>query len=101
MSEFSVCRTAGGGLCLILDDTRIAGAKPEFSSDNCVWWWVTKETYGPVDDYVTEIEKVRAMNARLWKAVRDLRGCFYPTCLECPAFPDGCATARHVLETDS
>ena len=65
MSEISVNRTAGGGRCLIIDGTRVAGAKPEFSSDNCVCWWQTNETIGAVDE-------LEAENARLRELVRDM-----------------------------
>ena len=65
MSEISVHRTVGGGRCLVIDGTRVAGGKPEFSGDNCVCWWQTNETIGVVDDLVAEVESWKAANERL------------------------------------
>lgn len=65
MSEVSVNRTAGGGRCLIIDGTRVAGGKPEFSGDNCVCWWETDKTIGVVDDLVAEVESWKAANKKL------------------------------------
>ena len=65
MSEISVHRTAGGGRCLVIDGTRVAGAKPEFSGDNCVCWWETDKTIGVVDDLMAEVESWKAANKRL------------------------------------
>lgn len=61
MSEVSVHRTAGGGRCLIIDGMRVAGAKPEFSGDNCVCWWETATTIGVVDDIKAENAKLREL----------------------------------------
>lgn len=64
MSEFSVYRTLlthpGLMYCLVLDGDRIAGDKPDYRGNNYVTSWVTKETYGPVDE-------LRAENANLRK----------------------------------
>ena len=99
MSEFSVHRTAGGGYCLILDDTRIAGAKPEFSNNNCVTWWVTDKTYGPIDGLKAKVDRLRVVNGKLWRMVAKLNKCLYSTCLACPRI-DGCEIARYVLEEE-
>ena len=40
--------------CLLLDDMRIAGGKPDYRGDNILISWRTKETYGPVDAIETE-----------------------------------------------
>lgn len=69
MSEIGVHRTAGGGRCLIIDGTRVAGAKPEFSADNCVCWWKTDKTIGVVDDLVAEVESLKAANRRLRNSI--------------------------------
>lgn len=99
MSEFSVHRTAGGGHCLILDGMRIAGAKPEFSSDNCVAYWQTDKTYGTIDALKASVDRLRTVNGRLWMTVANLRGCLYSTCLACPRF-DGCEVVGYVLKED-
>lgn len=86
MSEFDVCRTLSGGYCLILDGTRIAGAKPDYRGNNGVTWWKTDETYGPVDE-------LQAENAKLRELVKEAHLCMvnegccedcYATCGECP-----------------
>ena len=69
MSEVSVNRTAAGGYCLIIDRTRVAGGKPEFSSDNCFYWWETAATIGVVDDFVAEVESLKVANERLRKSI--------------------------------
>jgi len=69
MSEISVNRTAAGGYCLIIDGTRVAGGKPEFSSDNCFYWWETDKTIGVVDDIVEEVESWKAANKKLRKSI--------------------------------
>ena len=69
MSEVSVNRTAAGGYCLIIDGTRVAGGKPEFSSDNCFYWWETDKTIGVVDDIVEEVESWKAANKKLRKSI--------------------------------
>lgn len=66
MSEFVVYRTLGNGRCLVLDDTRIAGGKPDYRGNNYITSWVTNETYGPVDELKSE-------NAKLREEVVDLR----------------------------
>lgn len=63
MSEFTVCRTLSTHpalrYCLLLDDTRIAGGKPDYRGNNYVTSWVTKETYGPVDELRSENANLR------------------------------------------
>jgi len=87
MSEISVHRTAGGGRCLVIDGTRVAGGKPEFSGDNCVCWWQTNETIGVVDDLVAEVESWKAANKRLREHIDE-------TCA-------GWAEAYETLEADN
>jgi len=69
MSEISVHRTAGGGRCLVIDGTRVAGGKPEFSGNNCVCWWETDKTIGVVDDLVAEVESWKAANKKLRESI--------------------------------
>lgn len=65
MSEIGVHRTAGGGRCLIIDGTRVAGGKPEFSGDNCVCWWETDTTIGVVDDLEAKNEELRDIMSQM------------------------------------
>ena len=71
MSEFSVHRTSGGDYCLILDGTRIAGGKPEFSRNNCVAWWKTDNNYGDVSSLRDENAKLRELLQRTWDIFHD------------------------------
>jgi len=87
MSEVSVNRTAAGGYCLIIDGTRVAGGKPEFSPDNCFYWWETDKTIGVVDDLVAEVESWKAANEKLRKSIDE-------TCA-------GWAEAYETLEADN
>lgn len=72
MSEFTVCRTLDTHpalrYCLLLDDTRIAGGKPDYRGNNYITSWVTNETYGPVDELKSE-------NAKLRELVEDMLDC--------------------------
>lgn len=65
MSEFTVCRTLDTHpalrYCLLLDDTRIAGGKPDYRGDNILISWRTKATYGSVDALMAENAKLRKL----------------------------------------
>lgn len=64
MSKFTVCRSWSGH-CLLLDDDRIAGGKPDYHEGNVVYEWRTRDTYGPVDE-------LKAENAKLRELVREM-----------------------------
>lgn len=64
MSKFTVCRS-WSGYCLLLDDDRIAGGKPDYHEGNVFYEWKTRDTYGPVDE-------LKAENAKLRELVRKL-----------------------------
>ena len=74
MSEFSVHRTLDTHpalrYCLVLDDVRIAGGKPDYRGDNHLISWRTKEMYGPVDALKTENDQLKAKNAKLSELVQ-------------------------------
>lgn len=64
MSRFTVCRS-WNGYCLILDDDRIAGGKPDYHEGNVFYEWRTCNTYGPIDE-------IQAENVKLRELVKDL-----------------------------
>lgn len=64
MSDFTVLRSLDG-YCLVLDNKRIAGGKPDYRGENVLVDWTTKVAYGPVDDLAAE-------NAKLRELVRDM-----------------------------
>lgn len=73
MSEFVVYRTFGNGCCLVLDDTRIAGGKPDYRGNNYITSWVTNETYGPVDELKSENAKLRELAVEMyWDLVAEM-----------------------------
>ena len=76
MSEFTVCRTLDTHpalrYCLLLDDMRIAGGKPDYRGDNILISWRTKETYGPVDAIKTENSQLATEKAALERRVDEL-----------------------------
>lgn len=85
MSQFTVCRS-WDGYCLLLDDDRIAGGKPDYHESNVFYEWRTRDTYGPVDE-------LQAENAKLRELVRDIyKLCWNGLdCTECPkSFYDRC-----------
>ena len=88
MSEISVHRTVGNGRCLVIDGTRVAGGKPEFSGDNCVCWWQTNETIGVVDDIEAENARLKEENAKLRELVSlmEKRDVLLPCWRGCDAF---------------
>ena len=94
MSEISVNRTAGGGRCLIIDGTRVAGGKPEFSGNNCVCWWQTNETIGVVDELEAENAKLRELAKSAWGCVNR-----HVSCDACRMTFGGCTlqSAMHEL----
>ena len=97
MSDFTVVRSLDG-YCLVLDNKRIAGGKPDYRGENVLVDWTTEVAYGPVDDLVAE-------NAKLWELVRDMYACIEalcsmvensPGCSMCPTNQDeerACASA--------
>lgn len=64
MSDFTVVRSLDG-YCLVLDNKRIAGGKPDYRGENVLVDWTTEVVYGPVDDLAAE-------NAKLRELVRDM-----------------------------
>ncbi len=76
MSEFTVCRTLDTHpalrYCLLLDDMRIAGGKPDYRGDNILISWRTKETYGPVDAMKTENSQLATEKAALERRIDEL-----------------------------
>ena len=76
MSEFTVCRTLDTHpalrYCLLLDDVRIAGGKPDYRGDNILISWRTKETYGPVDAIKTENSQLVTEKAELERRIDEL-----------------------------
>lgn len=76
MSEFTVCRTLDTHpalrYCLLLDDVRIAGGKPDYRGDNILISWRTKETYGPVDAIKTENGQLATEKAALERRIDEL-----------------------------
>jgi len=76
MSEFTVCRTLDTHpalrYCLLLDDMRIAGGKPDYRGDNILISWRTKETYGPVDAIKTENSQLATEKAALERRIDEL-----------------------------
>ena len=64
MSDFTVVRSLDG-YCLVLDNKRIAGGKPDYRGENVLVDWTTEVAYGPVDDLAAE-------NAKLRELVRDM-----------------------------
>ena len=76
MSEFAVCRTLDTHpalrYCLLLDDMRIAGGKPDYRGDNILISWRTKETYGPVDAIKTENSQLVTEKAALERRIDEL-----------------------------
>lgn len=78
MSDFTVLRSLDG-YCLVLDNKRIAGGKPDYRGENVLVDWTTEVAYGPVDDLAAENAKlrelVRDMNKWLWNGA---------DCTECP-----------------
>lgn len=64
MSDFTVLRSLDG-YCLVLDNKRIAGGKPDYRGENVLVDWTTEVAYGPVDDLAAE-------NAKLRELVRDV-----------------------------
>ena len=64
MSDFTVVRSLDG-YCLVLDNKRIAGGKPDYRGENVLVDWTTEVAYGPVDDLAAE-------NAKLRELVRDV-----------------------------
>lgn len=76
MSEFVVYRTLGNGRCLVLDGTRVAGGKPDYRGNNYITSWVTKKTYGPVDELKSE-------NVKLRELVRDFERYRFGDCQHC------------------
>lgn len=80
MSEFTVCRTLDTHpalrYCLLLDDYRIAGGKPDYRGNNIIISWRTKATYGPVDALMAE-------NAKLRELVQDYHRYEHEDCYSC------------------
>lgn len=76
MSEFTVCRTLdihpALRYCLLLDDMRIAGGKPDYRGDNILISWRTKDTYGPVDAIKTENSQLVTEKAALERRIDEL-----------------------------
>jgi len=76
MSEFTVCRTLDTHpalrYCLLLDDVRIAGGKPDYRGDNILISWRTKETYGPVDAIKTENSQLATEKDALERRIDEL-----------------------------
>lgn len=76
MTEFTVCRTLDTHpalrYCLLLDDMRIAGGKPDYRGDNILISWRTKETYGPVDAIKTENGQLATEKAALERRIDEL-----------------------------
>ena len=64
MSDFTVVRSLDG-YCLVLDNKRIAGGKPDYRGENVLVDWTTEVAYGPVDDLAAE-------NAKLRELLRDM-----------------------------
>lgn len=60
MSDFTVLRSLDG-YCLVLDNKRIAGGKPDYRGENVLVDWTTEVAYGPVDDLATENAKLREL----------------------------------------
>lgn len=67
MSDFTVVRSLDG-YCLVLDNKRIAGGKPDYRGENVLVDWTTEVAYGPVDDLAAE-------NAKLRELVEDMLDC--------------------------
>ena len=63
MSQFTVCRS-WNGYCLLLDDDRIAGGKPDYHEGNVIYEWRTRDTYGSVDELQAENAKLRERCAK-------------------------------------
>ena len=76
MSEFTVCRTLDTHpalrYCLLLDDMRIAGGKPDYRGDNILISWRTKETYDTVDAIKTENRQLATEKAALERRIDEL-----------------------------
>lgn len=60
MSDFTVLRSLDG-YCLVLDNKRIAGGKPDYRGENVLVDWTTEVAYGPVDDLAAENAKLREL----------------------------------------
>lgn len=80
MSEFTVCRTLDTHpalrYCLLLDDYRIAGGKPDYRGDNILISWRTKETYGAVDALSNENAKLRELAKLMHRTISALQDTF-------------------------
>lgn len=71
MSQFTVCRS-WNGYCLLLDDDRIAGGKPDYHEGNVFYEWRTRDTYGPVDELQAENDKLRTERDE-WRHVAEAK----------------------------
>ena len=98
MSEFAVYRTLGNGRCLVLDDTRIAGGKPDYRGNNYITSWVTNETYGPVDELKSE-------NAKLRELVRGYDSALHRMCSQAQSYTNchcsDCVLAKGYEDADT